>query len=164
MSYLLLQRLPDITEMRLAHCTTTQERWTLVTKEYQAKSAYAQADLHQAFLDMRCSKGGDMQEFLANLCYKCEELAAAGVSVTEKEYEHTILRGIPNELVTFASHLLSSAQIIRSSAAVDLDALVNQICKEANRLKSRRTKRGQGGKKDSTTDEALAASASEDGK
>src|SRR6267154_6703800 len=53
-SYFLSQRLPDITEMQLAHCTTTQERWTLVTKEYQAKSAYAQADLHQAFLNMRC--------------------------------------------------------------------------------------------------------------
>jgi hypothetical protein len=51
-SYLLLQRLPDTTEMQLANCTTTKERWDLVTKEYQAKSAYAQADLHQAFLEM----------------------------------------------------------------------------------------------------------------
>ena len=104
-----------------------------------------------------------MREFLTNLCCKCEELAAARVSVTEKEYEHTILRGIPNELVTFASHLLSLAQIIRSSAAVDLDALVNQICEKANRLKSRHMKGGQGGKKD-PTDEALAATASKDGK
>jgi hypothetical protein len=45
-SYLLSQRLPDTTEMRLANCTTTKECWDLVTKEYQAKSTYAQADLH----------------------------------------------------------------------------------------------------------------------
>src|SRR6267154_5937145 len=77
-SYLLSQRLPDITKMQLTYCTTTQERWTLVTKEYQAKSAYAQADLHQAFLDMHCTKGGDVREFLANLCCKRKELAAAG--------------------------------------------------------------------------------------
>ena len=90
-SYLLSQRLPDITEMRLASCSTTQERWAMVTKEYQAKSAYTQADLHQAFLEMRCAKGGDVREFLASLCCKREELAAAGVSVTKKEYERTIL-------------------------------------------------------------------------
>jgi hypothetical protein len=149
--------------MRLANCSTTQERWTSVTKEYQAKSAFAQADLHQAFLDMRCPKGGDVREFLASLCCKREELAAAGVTITDKEYQHTILRGIPSELATFASHLLSSALIVHGSAPIDLDALVNQICEEADRLKTRRP-RGQGGKKDSTTDEALTATASDDGK
>ena len=162
-SYLLSQRLPDTTEMRLASCSTTKERWDLVTREYQARSAYAQADLHQAFLEMRCAKGGDVREFLASLCCKREELAAAGVSVTDKECERTILRGIPSELATFVSHLLSSALIIQRSAPIDLDALINQICEEADRLKSRRAK-GQGGKKDSTTDEALTATASDDGK
>ena len=63
----------------------------MVTKEYQAKSAYVQADLHQAFLEMCCAKRGDVREFLASLCCKREELAATGVSVTEKEYEQTIL-------------------------------------------------------------------------
>ena len=161
-SYLLSQRLPDTTEMRLANCTTTKERWDLVTKEYQAKSAYAQADLHQAFLEMRCTKGGNVREFLASLGCKREELAAAGVTVTEKEYERTILRGIPGELATFASHLMSSALIVHGAKSINLDALTNQICEEADRLKSRRSK-GQGGKKDST-DEALSATASNDGK
>jgi len=162
-SYLLSQRLPDTTEMCLASCSTTKERWDMVTKEYQAKSAYAQADLHQAFLEMRCAKGGDVREFLASLGCKREELAAAGVLVTEKEYERTILRGIPSELATFASHLMSSALIVHGAKSVDLDALINQICEEADRLKNRRPK-GQGGKKDSTTDEALSATASDDGK
>ena len=139
-SYYLSQRLPDITEMRLANCSTTKERWAMVTKEYQAKSTYAQADLHQAFLEMRCTKGGDVREFLASLCCKREELAAAGVTVTDKEYERTILKGIPSELATFASHLLSSALIIHSASPVDLDALINQICEEADRLKSRAQK------------------------
>jgi len=45
-SYLLSQCLPDTTVMHLNGCTTMQERWDMVTAEYQAKSAYAQADLH----------------------------------------------------------------------------------------------------------------------
>jgi hypothetical protein len=162
-TYLLSQRLPDTTEMRLASCSTTKERWAVVSRDYQAKSAYAQADLHQAFLEMRCAKGTDVREFLTSLCYKHEELAAAGVEVTEKEYEQTILRGIPTELATFTSQLLSSALIIDKAASVNIDALTNQICEEADRLKSRRAK-GQGGKKDHTTDEALTATASEDGR
>ena len=85
---------------------------------------------------MRCVKGEDIQKFLADLCYKREELAAAGVQVTDKEYEHTILQGIPSELVTFASHLLSSALIAHGAAHIDLDALIHQTCEEADQLKS----------------------------
>jgi hypothetical protein len=135
-TYLLSQRLPDTTKLRLANCNTTKERWDLVTQEYQAKSAFAQANLHQAFLEMRCTKGGDVREFLASLGCKREEMAAAGVSVTEKEYKCTILRGIPSELATFTSHLLSSALIIKGAASIDLDTLINQVCEEADRLKS----------------------------
>jgi hypothetical protein len=130
----------------------------MVSKDYQAKNIYTQADLHQAFLEMCCVKGANVKEFLMRLCCKHEELVAAKVLVTEKEYERTILQGIPGELVTFTSQLLSLAAIIDKSAAINFNALMNQICKEANRLKSRRTK---GGKKD-TTDEALTATASDD--
>jgi hypothetical protein len=124
-SYLLSQRLPDTTVMRLSTCSTTKERWDMVTLEYQAKSAYAQADLHQSFLEMRCARGGDVREFLASLCYKREELAATGVHVTDKEYERTILRGIPSELATFASQILSSALIVHSATSINIDALIN---------------------------------------
>jgi hypothetical protein len=108
-------------------------------------------------------KGADVREYLSNLCYKKEELAAAGISITDKEYERMILKGIPNELATFTSQLLSSTLILNRSASVNMDALTNQICEEADRLKSHRGK-GQGGKKDSTNDEALAATASDDRK
>jgi transposase InsO family protein len=164
--YLLSQRLPDTTVMRLSSCNTTKKKWDLVTSEYQAKSHFAQADLHQSFMDMRCAKGGDVREFLASLCYKREELAAAGVPVSDKEYERTILRGIPTDLATFASQILSSVLVIQSAAPINIDALINLINEEAERLKSRRTRghSGQGGKKDATTDEALAATSSEGGK
>jgi hypothetical protein len=159
-SYLLSQGLPDTMEMRLANCSTTKERWTTVSLDYQAKSAYTQADLQQAFLEMCCAKGADVKEFLTSLCYKCEELAAAGVQVTDEEYKRTILRGIPAELGTFASQLLSMATLISKSAPIDLDALVSHLYKETDRLKSRQAK----GKKDNPTDEALTATASDDGR
>jgi len=142
-SYLLSQKLPDTTEMRLVNCANTQARWAMVHLDYQAKSAYAQADLQQAFLEMRCAKGADVREFLTGLCYKREELAAAGVQVTDEEYKRTILKGIPSELATFASQLLSAAALISQAAPINLDALVSQICEEADRLKGRRGKEGK---------------------
>ena len=114
---------------------------------------------------MHCAKGGDIREFLNNLCYKKEELAATGVHVMEKEYEHTILQGVPSKLATFALHILSSALIIHSSTSINIDTLINQINEEAKQLKSRcmQGHSSQGGKKDATTDEALAAT-SDNGK
>ena len=158
-SYLLSQRLSNATKIHLASCTTAKERWEAITQKYQAKSAYVQADLHQAFLDMRCVKGEDIWTFLASLCYKKEELAAAGVQVSEKEYERTILQGIPDKLATFASHLLSSALIVHGMAKINLDTLINLICKEGDRLKSRSTcgKLSQGGRNSPGTEEAFVA-------
>ena len=162
-SYLLSQRLPDATVMRMVNCACAQDRWELVTKEFQAKSKYAQANLHQSFLDMHCARGGDVREFLASLSYKKETLAAAGMHVMEREHKHTILCGIPSELATFASTILVAAQV--SNTSTDLDALANHICEEADRLKLRCTKGGnQGGGKKEATDEALAATTSEGGK
>jgi hypothetical protein len=43
--------------------------------------------------------------------YKHEELAAARVRITNKEYQRTVLRGIPEELAKFASPLLSAARL-----------------------------------------------------
>jgi hypothetical protein len=63
-------------------------------------------------------------------------LVAAGVQVTKKEYECTILRGIPSELATFASHLLSSALIAHGTTSINLDALTSLICEEEDHLKS----------------------------
>ena len=134
--YLLSQCLPDITVMRLTSCDMTKEKWDMVTSEYQAKSSYAQADLQQSFLDMRCVKGGDVHEFLASLCYKKEVLAAAGVSVTEKEYQRIILHDIFSELVTFVSQILSLALILHNATSVNINTLINQINEEAKQLKS----------------------------
>ena len=44
--YLLSQHLPDSTVMCLSKCQTAFEQWETITQEYQAKSTFAQADLH----------------------------------------------------------------------------------------------------------------------
>jgi hypothetical protein len=61
------------------------------------------------------------------------------------------------------SQLLSLALIINKATSVNLNTLINQICKEADQLKSWQAK-GQGGKNDHTTDEALTTIASNDGR
>ena len=58
--YLLGLRLPNTIVICLASCVTARDRWDAVTSQFQAKSAYAQADLHQSFLEMRCVKGEDI--------------------------------------------------------------------------------------------------------
>src|SRR6266852_2511804 len=43
-THLLFQRLPNSIVMRLSRCCTAHEQWEAITREYQAKSAFAQAD------------------------------------------------------------------------------------------------------------------------
>ena len=149
--------------MHMVNCTCAQDHWELVTKEFQAKSKYMQANLHQSFLDMHCTRGGDVWEFLASLSYKKETLVAASMHITEREHKHTILCSIPSKLATFTSTILVMAQV--SNTSTDLDALANHICEEANHLKLCHMKGGNlGGGKKEATDEALAATTSEGSK
>jgi hypothetical protein len=96
--YLLSQRLPDLIALHLSHYQTAKARWDQLVEEYTAKSVYVQNDLEAAFFKMTCPKGGNVRVFLTNLRYKREELAAAGVHITDEEYQCTLLRGIPDEL------------------------------------------------------------------
>jgi hypothetical protein len=165
--YLLSQHLPDTTAIRLSNVNTAKEHWTKVSNEYKAKSTYAQNDLEQAFLEMRCVKGTDIQTFLTTLHYRRKELAAAGVTITDRDYQHTVLRGIPDELAKFTSSLLSAARITNSLTTVDTDSLINHICEEADHMKNRRARDQpgkSGGKREGQQDEALAATGSDNGR
>jgi hypothetical protein len=160
--YLLSQRLPDSTAVRMGAYPTAKARWDRVNDEFTAKSVYAQNDLESTFYDMRCAKGGDVHVFLTSLRYKREELSAAGVSISDKEYQRTVLKGILEELARFASGILSSACIFKVST-VDTETLIDHICEEADRLKNRRAKsqsKDPGVKSSATSDDALTATGS----
>jgi hypothetical protein len=160
--YLLSQRLPNSIAIRLHSLTTTKARWDCLVFEFTAQSIYAQNNLEEAFFSMACTKGEDIRVFLTALHCKREELAAAGVQITHKEYQRTLLKSLPDELVKFAAQLLSSAR--HSGLILDTETLINSVIEESEHLKNRcvRSQRGQGEKqKEGLTDEALADTGSE---
>jgi hypothetical protein len=106
---------------------------TFITLYPKTYSVYAQNDLKQVFFDMRCTKGVDVYVFLTSLCYKREELAAMGVLITQKEYQHTVLKSLPDELVKFTLQLLTSACI--GSHILDTNTLITSIIEESKHLK-----------------------------
>ena len=106
--------------------------------EFTTQSVYAQNDLEKAFFNMACTKGEDIRVFLTALRCKREELAAAGIQITHKEYQRTILRSLPDELAKFAAQLLSSA--CHSGFILDTDILINSVIEELERLKNQRTR------------------------
>src|SRR6266702_1025169 len=168
--YLLSQRLPDSTAVHMGTISTAQLRWYRVTDEFTAKSVYTQNNLESSFYKMHCMKGGDVRAFLGSLRYKREELAAAGVHITNKEYQRTVLKGIPEELARFASGLLSSARLVHRASSIDTETLIDHICEEANRLRNRRAEQGKpqssqsGARGQAAGDDALAATGSEGNK
>jgi hypothetical protein len=97
-----------------------------------AKSMYAQNNLKSEFFEMHCPKAGDICMFLTSLRYKHEELVAAGVHVTNKEYQCTVLCGIPKELTKFTSQLLSSTKLAHNVMVIDTNMLIDHIYEEAD--------------------------------
>jgi gag-polypeptide of LTR copia-type len=133
--YLLIQQLPDLTTMETSHLNMAQERWETVQKEYTAKSKYVRNNLKQAFFKMHCLKGGDVHTFLMNLKTKCNELMAVGVAIADKDYQRTVLQGIPNKLAQFTSQLLTSAHLAHNFSTMDIKEPIQAIYEEADHLK-----------------------------
>ncbi len=107
-----------------------------MVEEHTAKSVYVQNNLEAEFFEMTWPKGGNIWAFLIDLRYKHEELAAAGVRITDKEFQCTLLQGILDELVRFAKQLLANTHVIYHSLTVDIDVLIGYICEELEHLKN----------------------------
>jgi len=135
--YLLSQRLPDSITIWLQSLTTAKAQWDRLVFEFTMQSVYAQNDLEEAFFNMRCTKGIDVQTFLTGLRYKREELSATGIRITQREYQRTILKSLPDELAKFAAQLLVSAR--HSGFMLDTDTLISSVIEESERLKNRHT-------------------------
>jgi len=162
---LLSQWLPDELAMDMEKYPTVKEQWDVISVLFTAKSEYAKTDLCQAFLNMRCLKGSNVQEFQTTLRKKCHKLKAAGVTVTEPEYKSTILQGIPNTLAVYAAQTLSTLRLATkyTGKAIDMSDVIDSVCKEADCMKIHRVLKEQTtskGKRGGQTDEALVASSS----
>ncbi len=111
---------------------------------------------------MQCTKRTDVQTFLTSLQYKQEESATVGVQITQREYQHTMLKSLPDKLAKFALQVLTST--CHMGHPLDTDTLINSVIKQSEHLKNRHVhgQQGQGKKaREGNTDEALAATGSE---
>src|SRR6266567_7956404 len=154
---LLTQKIPDSTLMRVHSKKTVKECWDAIVVEYTSKGAYAQTDLRQKFMEMRCADNDNVCEFLDDLRVKWEELASVGVDIDEKDYHSTILASLPFALSNFASAQLAAARMWAPTKTINPDDLILLINEEFDRQKVQRTHcTGAGKSKERDDDEAMA--------
>jgi hypothetical protein len=117
-------------------------------------------NLYQAFMDMKCPKGGDVQEFLTTMRMKRYELWAIDIDISDLDYKRAILHGLPDALAPFTSLTLTHLNLGSeyTSKPVNLSRFIDLVSEEADHVKACRTPKDQSGKgkNRSQTDEALA--------
>jgi len=162
--YLMSQRLPDEIILDIEEFATTEEQWDAISAIFTAKTDFMQTDLHQSFMDMKCPKGGNIQEFLMGLKQRHHHLTAIGVPVTDIEYKRTILHGIPDPLASYVSQTLNSLTIASryTGKPVNISEFIDMVSEKAKRMKTQHTPKDQAqgkGKNGSQSNKALAADA-----
>jgi len=108
--------------------------WDRLVFKFTVQSIYAQNNLEEAFFSLTCAKGEDIWSFLTVLHYKCKELSAAGIQITQREYQHTILKSLPDKLAKFVVQLLIST--CHSGFILDTNTLINSVIEESECLKN----------------------------
>ena len=154
--FLLTHKIPDSTLMRIHSKKTVKERWDAIIVEYTSKGAYAQTELRQKSMEMRCADKDDVREFLDDLRVKREELASVGVDIDEKDYGSTILASLPFSLSNFASTQLAAARMWSPTKTIPPDDLISLINEEFDRQKAQRRRRMGARKSKDLDDEAMA--------
>jgi len=117
---------------------TVKEQWDALTLLTTPKTAHAQANMHQLFLDMQCLKGGDIREFLSSLKKRHHKLTAAGVTVTEPEYKRTIIHRVLDPLSAYVSQMMGSLHLTckLTHSPFDMTDVIDTLCKEADHIKT----------------------------
>jgi hypothetical protein len=109
---------------------------------------------------MKCSKGGNVLEFLTTMRTKCYKLQAINVDISDSDYKHAILHGLPDALTPFTSlmliHLNLSSEY--TGKPINLSRFINLVSEEANCMKACCMSKDQSskGKNGSQTNKALA--------
>ena len=152
--YLLAQRIPDSTALRVQKKATVADMWKEISKEYTEKGVYAQTDLHTQFLKSRLAKGVDVCQFLDGLWTKKEELAAVGVSIDDTDFRLMIIKSLPNPRANFTSSQLTAARLFTTAKTLEPDVLISVIAEEVDHQKVKYPMRGD--TKDRDRDEAMA--------
>ncbi|KAK0433213.1 uncharacterized protein EV420DRAFT_1489364 [Desarmillaria tabescens] len=140
---LLTQKIPDSTLMRVHSKTTVRERWEAIVDEYTNKGTYAQTDLRNQFMDMKCEERGDVRVFLDSLRTKREELVTYGVLISADDYRSTIISSLPGYLSNFAANQLATAKLYSSTHTLDPDILIDAIVEEFDRKRRERARRSK---------------------
>lgn len=154
---LLTQKIPDSTLMCIHSKKTIKECWSAIVEEYMSKGIYAQTDLHQKFMDIKCMDKANVCEFLDSLWVKQEELASVEVDIDEKDYCSTILVSLPFALSNFVLAQLAAVQMWAPTKSINSDDLITLINKEYNCQKAQHTcHTGAGKSKDQDDDEVMA--------
>jgi len=138
--YMLTQRLPDSTVVRIQKCKNVAEQWSANVKEYTEKGESAQTEMRRDFMETKCGASVDVRQFLSDLRTRKEEIIACGVNVDNDDYRVTIIRAIPKDLADFASSTLSAARLINPTKPVNPDNLITQISEEYDRRRARAPK------------------------
>ena len=112
---------------------------------------------------MQCPKGGNVCAFLSSLSLQRNELLAAGITISNEDFEQTVLDGIPEALATYVSLMLSQSQL--DGKQREMKDIMHILLEEADCMKNRCMPKdhSQGkGKNQSQLDEALAVTNSSD--
>src|SRR6266581_611304 len=109
---------------------------------------------------MKCPKGGDVREFLEGLRSRRHHLCSISVTVTDTEYQRTVLHGILDSLTAFASQMLNSLDIASTytQKPVDMSRLIDMISDKANQVKTHRALKDQAQNKGKKADQGLSFS------
>jgi gag-polypeptide of LTR copia-type len=107
----LTQQLRKDMAMEVFVYKTAKEQWEAVKLEFMAKSKFARNNLKQEFFSMCCLRGGNIHAFLTSLRTKWNQIKAARVTVSNDNFEQTVLQSLPDELAKFAVSTQMSAHI-----------------------------------------------------
>jgi hypothetical protein len=158
-SYLLSEHLPSDINLDIKYLPTTKEQWDIISHTFTAKSNYVKTNLYQAFIDMKCPKGGDVREFLTTMRMKRYELQAIDINISNSDYKRAILHSLPDALAPFASLMLTHLNLGSkyTGKPINLSRFIDLVSEEADRMKACRAPKDQSGKgkNRSQTDEAL---------
>ena len=156
--YILSRVIPDSMLWKIySETKPVSQMWTMLTTEFEQKTALVQADLRAKFHSYRCPEKGDIRTHLSRLRQMHQELQNIGVTIDDRDYVAIIMQSLPSTYADFVANIAAAAQLVMVDLTVD--KLQHQLEQEFDRRKTHQVRQNHSNNQQSSQSKDVAYAA-----
>ena len=111
--------IPDSLYLKIRGKLMVKKAWDLLKSDFEKRSRIFMVDLRRSLQDERCEDNGNIRTHFDTMCTMCEDLAALGDDLNDKDFSTMLLRSLPRSYDSYRSAVTAALSVLGTKLTPD---------------------------------------------